>query len=193
MLEKREPMAMTIFTVGHSTRSADEFGQVLAAHGIERLVDVRQFPGSRRYPHFGAGPLAASLAEQGIEYRHEVALGGRRRATADSPNGFWRNASFRAYADYMATPEFAAALDRMMALAAEKKTAIMCAEAVPWRCHRWLISDALAARGIEVVHLIDAHCNQPHVLNPNAQLDAHGKLTYPAAAVESPQKTFLEG
>ena len=142
---------------------------------------------------FGAGPLASALAGQGIDYRHEVALGGRRRGTTDSPNGYWRNASFRAFADYMDTPEFAAALDRLVALAAEKKTAIMCAEAVPWRCHRWLISDALTTRGIEVVHLLDARHSQPHVLNPNARIDAQGKLTYPEAAGDPRQKMFLEG
>src|SRR5262249_54431615 len=142
---------------------------------------VRQFPGSRKFPHFGRVALEAILAEAGIGYRHEVDLGGRRRGAADSPNDFWRNASFRAYADYMATPEFTAALARLIDLAAERRTAIMCAEAVPWRCHRWLISDALVVRGLEVQHIMDAKHAQPHKLNPNAQLSHDGVLTYAVA------------
>jgi uncharacterized protein (DUF488 family) len=143
------------------------------------LVDVRQFPGSRRYPHFGSAPLAASLAAAGIEYRHEVDLGGRRRGLPDSSNGYWRNASFRAYADYLASPAFEAALARVLELAAHRAVAIMCSEAVPWRCHRWLISDVLVSRDIDVVHILDARNSQPHVLNPNARVDENGNLTYP--------------
>ncbi len=171
----------TLYTIGHSTRSADEFRALLAAHGIERLVDIRKFPASRRFPHFNAQPLAEFLAQAGIEYRHEADLGGRRRGTADSPNGYWRNASFRAFADHMASEPFAAAIDRLVALAAERPTAILCAEAVPWRCHRWLVSDAVLARGVNVVHLLDAQHAEPHVLNPAARVDERGRLTYPAA------------
>ena len=128
--------------------------------------------------------MAAWLKAAGIEYVHEVVLGGRRRSSGDSPNAFWRNASFRAYADYMATPEFAAALEGLIALAAEKPTAIMCSEAVPWRCHRWLVSDALVARGLNVVHILDVNQSRPHVLNANARIHASGQITYPAGGAE---------
>ena len=169
----------TVYTVGHSTRGSAEFCEVLQAYAIEVLVDVRQFLGSRRFPHFGAAALSASLAGAGIEYLHEVRLGGRRRGLPDSPNTYWRNASFRSFADYMASSEFAAALERLLGLARQRTTAIMCAEAVPWRCHRWLISDALVLRGIDVVHIIDRQHSQPHVLNPNAQSNPQGIPVYP--------------
>jgi uncharacterized protein (DUF488 family) len=172
---------VTIYTIGHSTRGADDFRAILDAHGIKLLVDVRQFPGSRRYPHFSARALAESLSASGIQYEHAVELGGRRRPQADSPNTYWRNASFRAFADHMATPEFQAALARLSELGHQRSTAIMCAEAVPWRCHRWLISDALVSRGISVEHLLDADHSQPHVLNPAARRNEHGWLTYPGA------------
>ncbi len=168
-----------LFTVGHSTRGAEEFRHLLQAYEIERLVDVRQYPGSRRYPHFSSASLAASLAEVNIEYAHEVDLGGRRRTQPKSVNVYWRNASFRSFADYMAAPSFAAALARLIVAARTRTTAIMCAEAVPWRCHRWLISDALVALGVEVVHIIDEKQSQPHVLNPCARIDPLGILTYP--------------
>jgi uncharacterized protein (DUF488 family) len=171
----------TLYTVGHSTRSAPEFREILQAHGIESLVDVRQFPGSRRYPHFGSAALAASLADAGIAYCHEVNLGGRRRSRPDSANLYWHNASFRGFADYMAGSQFGAALERLIERSGQRKTAIMCAEAVPWRCHRWLISDALVSRNIDVVHILDANHSQPHVLNPQAHVDARGTLTYPFA------------
>ena len=169
----------TIYTIGHSTRGAAEFNDLLLTYGIELLVDVRQFPGSRRYPHFGSAALAASLADVGIDYRHEVDLGGRRRGQPDSPNGYWRNDSFRAYADYLATAPFHSALERLIDWAMRQRLAIMCSEAVPWRCHRFLISDVLVSRGIEVVHILDVRNSQPHVLNPNARMDAAGHLTYP--------------
>jgi hypothetical protein len=172
---------VTIYTIGHSTRSADDFREVLDKAGIELLVDVRQFPGSRRFPHFNAASLKNALSEGGIAYVHEVDLGGRRRPQANSPNSYWKNASFRAFADHMSTPAFLAALERLIASASQRTAAIMCAEAVPWSCHRWLISDALVARGIEVVHLINATTNKPHVLNPQAHVSPQGYLTYPAA------------
>jgi uncharacterized protein (DUF488 family) len=169
-----------IYTVGHSTRSADEFRELLEGFQVKLLIDVRQFPGSKRFPHFSSAGLIKSLSVAGIAYRHEPELGGRRRAQGDSPNGFWKNSSFRAYADYMATPEFRSALDRLVEVAANQSTAIMCAEAVPWRCHRWLISDALTARGCEVIHILALKSSKPHVLNPNARVSPEGILTYPA-------------
>ncbi len=173
-----------LFTIGHSTRELDEFIELLRTHGIARIVDVRRYPGSRRYPHFGSDALRLSLRDAGIDYRHAPELGGRRRAAKDSPNRYWRNESFRAYADYMATPEFNAALERLKEDAAESPTAIMCAEAVPWRCHRNLISDAVAAAGIDVRHVIDAKPPQPHTLNEGARRAQDGTLVYPGAEDE---------
>jgi uncharacterized protein (DUF488 family) len=143
-----------VYTIGHSTRTIDQFVGLLKEHGIELLVDVRRFPGSRRHPQFGSVPLAASLAGEGIGYVHAEALGGRRSSDAaggPSPNGAWRHSAFRAYADYMATPDFQRALERLIELSRERTTVIMCAEAVPWRCHRRLITDALLARGIPML------------------------------------------
>lgn len=172
---------VTVYTIGHSTRSADDFRELLKTAGIELLVDVRQFPASRRFPHFSAGILKGSLNDAGIAYLHEVDLGGRRRPQSNSPNAHWQNASFRAFADHMSTPAFLAAFERLVASARQRTTAIMCAEAVPWSCHRWLISDALVARGIDVAHLIDATTRKAHVLNPQARISAQGYLTYPSA------------
>lgn len=170
-----------LLTIGHSTRSAEDFRALLEQHGVRRLVDVRRFPGSRRYPHFGAEALAESLGAIGIEYLHEPALGGRRSAADGlSPNTYWRSASFRAYADYMATQEFRQALDRLVELAQEKLTAIMCSEAVPWRCHRQLIADAVVVRGLEVVDIIDAKHASPHRLNEHARIGPDEVLVYPA-------------
>ena len=174
----------TLYTVGHSTRSLDEFLSLLRAHGIRRLEDVRRFPGSRRYPHFGREALAAALAEAGIEYQHEEALGGRRESDAapDSPNRAWRSASFRAYADYMATAAFRGALDRLLAAARETPTAVMCAEAVPWRCHRQLIADAAVARGWRVLHVLDGKRADEHTLRAEARVLEDGTVTYPGEA-----------
>jgi uncharacterized protein (DUF488 family) len=169
----------TIHTIGHSTRSADEFIDLLTAAGIRQLVDVRQFPGSRKFPHFSASQLETDLAAAGVGYRHVRDLGGRRRAMADSPNAYWRNASFRAFADHMASEEFLQALHELIAGAKLQPTAIMCAEAVPWRCHRFLISDALVARGNKVVHIVGGNSRQEHVLNPHAIVSDSGVLTYP--------------
>jgi uncharacterized protein (DUF488 family) len=144
-----------IFTIGHSTRTLDDFMALLEREGIQRLVDVRAFPVSRRYPHFDREPFAASLRARDIDYVHAPALGGRRKPRPDSPNTVWRNDGFRGYADYMSTDSFRAALDDLIALGAERPTTVMCAEAVPWRCHRSMISDALVARGIEVRHIMD--------------------------------------
>jgi uncharacterized protein (DUF488 family) len=166
-----------IHTIGHSTRTLDELVALLRRHEVEHLADIRAHPGSRRYPHFGSDALAHSLPELGIEYSHHPELGGRRRGLADSPNGAWRNASFRAYADYMGTEAFAKALDSLLDLAKGKNIAIMCAEAVPWRCHRWLVSDALVARGVDVHHILDAR-SEPHSLTRFAELRG-GEVVYP--------------
>ena len=170
-----------IYTLGHSTRPIEELLALLAEHAIERLVDVRRFPGSRRYPQYGREALAASLATAGVEYRHEAGLGGRRRAAPDSSNTFWRNAGFRGYADHLASPEAAAALRALIAEAAERRLAIMCAEAVPWRCHRQLIADALVSRGIEVVHVLAPGRSERHQLNAHARVQGDGRLIYPQA------------
>ena len=145
-----------LFTIGHSTRSFEELVELLRREGVRHLIDVRAFPASRRYPHFSKQSLEASLPALSIRYSHFPELGGRRKGRPDSRNVKWRNAGFRAYADYMETPEFEAALDRLLEHAAEAPTAIMCAEAVPWRCHRNLISDAAEARGVQVFHILDA-------------------------------------
>lgn len=173
-----------LYTIGHSTRELDEFIALLRTHGIERVVDVRRYPGSRRHPHFGSEALRLSLRDAGVGYRHAPELGGRRRAAPDSPNRYWRNDSFRAYADYMGTAEFRQALERLVRDAEETPTAIMCAEAVPWRCHRNLISDAVVAAGHDVAHVIDAKPAQPHTLNDGARLDPDGALVYPGAEDE---------
>ena len=173
----------TVFTIGHSTRTIEQFISLLKENGIELLVDVRRFPGSRRHPQFGSGALAASLAAAGIGYVHAEALGGRRssEAGAASPNTAWRNGAFRAYADYMATPEFRAALDRLVSLSRERRTVIMCAEAVPWRCHRRLITDALLARGIPVADITGPGGASPARLSEHAVVREDGTVIYPAA------------
>jgi uncharacterized protein (DUF488 family) len=171
-----------IFTLGHSTRTMEELLALLAEHGIEVLVDVRRYPGSRRHPQFSREALSASLAAAGIAYVHEPDLGGRRAARLESPHTAWRVEAFRGYADHMETPEFQAALDRLIRLGAERRVAILCAEAVPWRCHRRLISDALVARGIEVLHILGPGRADPHELDPNARVLPGGRLVYSGAA-----------
>jgi uncharacterized protein (DUF488 family) len=153
---------MTIWTVGHSTLPIEAFLDILGHYGIEAIADVRRFPGSRRHPQFGEAALRESLASRGIGYRWLPALGGRRKARADSPNTGWRNASFRGYADHIGTPEFAAGLAELLKLAEERRTAMMCAEVLWWRCHRALISDVLRIRGVEVVHIQDREHAAPH-------------------------------
>jgi uncharacterized protein (DUF488 family) len=170
---------MPVSTVGHSTHPIEEFIGILRAYGIRRLVDVRTIPGSRRNPQFSRENLAASLHAAGIEYHHLPGLGGLRRPRKDSTNTGWRNASFRGYADYMQTPEFGESLDHLIELASETATAIMCAEAVPWRCHRSLIADALTARGIAVIDILSATKSQPHALTPFAKVEGR-RVTYPA-------------
>jgi uncharacterized protein (DUF488 family) len=169
----------TIYTAGHSTRPIDELLTLLEAAGVKLLADVRRFPGSRRHPHFNAEPLAASLSAAGIEYRHFADLGGRRKERlADSPNRAWRVESFNAYADHMQSDEFLAALDELQAAARTRPTAILCSEALPHRCHRRLIADALVARGWRVRHLLSPKRIDDHALTPFAR--ASGTLViYP--------------
>ncbi len=170
---------LTVLTIGHSTRTLEEFLSILKAHGVERLVDVRSIPKSRRVPQFNSDALAASLREQGIEYVHLKILGGLRHAKKDSVNLGWRNASFRGYADYMASEEFRDGLQRLLQLARQKRTAIMCAEAVPWRCHRSLIGDALLVRGVRVEDIMSATSARPHEMTPFARFNALD-IVYPA-------------
>ena len=146
-------MSVVFYTIGHSTRSAAEFLALVTAHGIAQLADVRTIPRSRRHPHFSGEALAALLGPQGIDYRHFPGLGGLRRPRADSPNTAWKNASFRGYADHMMTPEFDRAFDELLAFGGAAPTAIMCAEAMWWRCHRALLSDALEMRGARVLQI----------------------------------------
>ena len=169
----------TIWTIGHSTRPIDEFLDLLGEYRIEAIVDVRSFPGSRKYPQYGKEALALTLAEHAIGYHWLAALGGRRRALPDSPNIAWRNASFRGYADYMGSPEFAQGLIQLLELASEVRTAIMCAEAVWWRCHRSMIADALRVRGIKVMHILDAKHEVLHPMTSPARI-LRGRLTYTA-------------
>lgn len=173
---KREPP--TIFTVGHSTRELDQLVKLLHRNDIQLLVDVRTAPGSRRMPHFNRLELERLLAAEGIRYVHLPQLGGLRKPRSDSPNGGWRNSSFRGYADYMQEPAFWKTLDDLIALANDSTVAIMCAEAVPWRCHRNLIADALTVRGLEVRHIIADTQPRVHRLNPMATVNA-GRITYP--------------
>lgn len=171
-------MSGAVSTVGHSTRSADELIELLRAHGIEVLVDVRTVPRSRHNPQFDRSALPATLEAAGLSYRHMADLGGLRKPRPDSPYTAWTNPSFRGYADHMDTPAFALALDQLIALARERSTAVMCAEAVPWRCHRSLIADALLARGIEVRHIHDARRAEPHRLTPFARI-VGARVAYP--------------
>ncbi len=168
-----------IFTVGHSTRTLEELGQLLKVYGIQRLVDVRTIPRSRHNPQFDRQTLSKFLRNHRINYRHMKSLGGLRRAQTDSPNLGWRNASFRGFADYMQTPEFAGALEKLIDLAKEKPTAILCAEAVPWRCHRCLIGDALLVRGFKVQNIFGPTHLKPHTLTPMAKVRGT-QVTYPA-------------
>lgn len=168
----------TVWTVGHSTRSWDDFLAILAAHGIGAIADVRRFPGSRRYPWFASEAMADALPAAGLEYRWLPQLGGRRKLVPGSPNGAWRNASFQGYADHLASDEFAEGLAAALELAARTPTALMCAEAVWWRCHRRLIADLLLHRGGEVLHILDIAPAQAHPMHPDAKGRGTG-LVYP--------------
>lgn len=170
---------LTVWTIGHSSRSFGEFLSLLESQGVTCVADVRRHAGSRAYPHFNPDPLQAALATAGIEYCPFPGLGGRRKARPDSDNTVWRNASFRGYADYMETPEFRAVLDDFVATATTRNTALMCAEAVWWRCHRALIADALKADGILVLHIMDGPNVVEHPFTAPARV-VDGKLSYGA-------------
>lgn len=170
-------MPLTIWTIGHSTRSIDEFLAAVAAFEIELVADVRRFPGSRRLPQFASESLASSLATRGISYVWIPALGGRRRPDPASPNIAWRHPAFRAYADHVATEEFADGLFELLMLAEGLRTAIMCSEVLWWRCHRRLIADLLTSIGIQVIHIRDARAAEPHRIAPPARVRG-GRLTY---------------
>jgi uncharacterized protein (DUF488 family) len=185
------PAQISISTVGHSTHSIGDFIAILEAHGIRQLVDVRTMPRSRRVPQFNRESLAATLPASGIVYRHMPGLGGLRHSRRDSINTGWRNASFRGFADYMQTPEFRENLENLIEFAGQSSTAIMCAEAVPWRCHRSLIADALVARGIQVLEILSAKQSRPHALTPFAQVNG-SQVTYPAAPPGASRNLRLE-
>ncbi len=170
--------ALPILTIGHSTRPIDEFIELLRQHGVERLVDIRTIPRSRRNPQFNSEALAKSLEDKGIGYVHLKELGGLRHPRPDSINTGWRNDGFRGYADYMQTAEFDEALRRLLELCEGKRCAAMCAEAVPWRCHRSLLADALVARGIPVEHILSGSRRDVHNLTPFARIE-NGRVTYP--------------
>jgi len=175
-----------IWTIGHSTRSIDEFVSLLTSFEIQVLVDVRTFPGSRRYPQFNKERLDESLANAGIDYQHFPDLGGRRRAKPDSLNLAWRNESFRGYADYMETDDFRNGIERLLEIAYARRTVVMCAEAVWWRCHRSLISDYLKVRGTRVVHILDAGKSEEHPFTSAAQV-VDGELSYRGVLATSGQ------
>ena len=177
-LAEESPAQFAIGTIGHSTRPIEEFVGILKAHRIRRLIDVRTVPRSRHNPQFNRENLPASLEAAGIQYKHMPGLGGLRRPRPDSINTGWRNASFRGFADYMQSPPFAENLEKLIALAREEPAAIMCAEAVPWRCHRSLIADALVARGIAVEEILSATNARPHSLTPFARVQGT-QVTYP--------------
>jgi uncharacterized protein (DUF488 family) len=168
----------TVSTIGHSNRSIEEFIALLKQNGIACLIDIRTVPKSRHNPQFGQDQLPRSLLDAGIEYRYLAGLGGLRRPRPDSPNTGWRNTSFRGYADYMQTAAFAENVDAVIALAQDRRCALMCAEAVPWRCHRSLVADALLVRGIAVEDIIGTQKPAPHKLTPFARIEGT-RLTYP--------------
>lgn len=170
-------MDSTVWTLGHSTRPLSSFLALLAHYQIQAVADVRRFPGSRRLPQYAQAPLNCVLVENGIAYRWIAALGGRRRPQPDSPNIAWRNASFRGYADYIASVEFAEGLAELLEVAGRLRTTLMCAEAVWWRCHRALIADVLCVRGIEVVHILDDTHTIVHPYTSPARI-VRGRLSY---------------
>lgn len=170
---------LSIWTIGHSTRTITAFIEMLTAHKIEAVADMRRFPGSRRYPQFDQDALRASLADAYIAYEPFPELGGRRKSRPDSHNTAWRNASFRGYADYMETDAFRAGIARLLELAGRERTAMMCSEAVWWRCHRRIIADYLLVRGIPVAHLMPDGRIEPATLTPGARPQSDGSVTYP--------------
>jgi uncharacterized protein (DUF488 family) len=171
----------TVLTIGHSTRTLDTFIEMLHAHGVKHLADVRTIPRSRHNPQFNRDTLPETLRLKGIAYSHMEQLGGLRHARPDSPNTGWHNSSFRGFADYMQTPEFEAGLEKLIQLAAREQTVIMCAETLPWRCHRSLIADALKVRGVQVEHIMSTSRSQPHLLTSFAKVSGI-RITYPQEA-----------
>lgn len=169
----------TVFTVGHSTRSLEAFIALLRAYGVARVADIRSVPRSRRNPQFNAETLGPALAAAGVAFEPLKALGGLRHAHRDSPNQGWRNESFRGYADYMQTEAFAEGLDHLIETSRRQRVAIMCAEAVPWRCHRSLVADALLVRGVPAIEILSETSWRPHKLTPFARV-AGAHITYPA-------------
>jgi len=174
----KAPEMPTVLTIGHSNRTWKDFLELLRAHRVKRVIDVRSIPRSRHNPQFNRATLSKKLRAARIGYVHLRKLGGLRHARRDSPNMGWRNASFRGFADYMQTSDFAVGLQRLMKLAGQKRSAIMCAEAVPWRCHRSLIADALTVRGIQVDDIMSMKRSQVHSLIPFARVQGH-RITYP--------------
>jgi uncharacterized protein (DUF488 family) len=177
-----------IYTIGHSTRPLEEFARMLNAHAIGKLIDIRTVPRSATNPQFNRESLPTELAKQGIQYEHLAGLGGLRKARADSMNMAWKNTSFRGYADYMQTPAFANALEHLARAARDERVCVMCAEAVPWRCHRNLVADALVARGIPVEHLVNASKSYPdglqrHTMTKFARVRGE-HVTYPAESLD---------
>ncbi len=174
-----------IWTIGHSTHSSSEFLSLLAAHEVQAIADVRRFPASRRHPQFNEALMRGWLAQAKLGYRWFEALGGRRLPSPDSVNTAWRNASFRGYADYMETEEFATAFSELLKFTARQRTAVMCAESVWWSCHRALISDALAFRGIEVIHILDEKQIKVHPYTAAASI-IDGRLSYESPDPQQP-------
>ena len=191
MSTERKSTPPRILTIGHSTRPMEEFIELLRQHGVERLVDIRTIPRSRHNPQFNGDALARSLRGEQIEYAHLKELGGLRHPRPDSANLGWRNASFRGYADYMQTEEFDEAVRRLLQVCGEKQCAVMCAEAVPWRCHRSLLADALVARGIPVEHILSASRRDARHLAPFAKIE-NGKVTYPKAEGPKAERSRAE-
>jgi uncharacterized protein (DUF488 family) len=191
--------ALVVWTIGHSTRPIEEFIELLQANRVTLIADVRKLPGSRRFPHFNQEELTKSLDAAGIAYRHFPGLGGRRPARKNSPvgdweNSAWKSATFRGFADYMQTHEFAENLDEIIGQASSHRVALMCAEAVPWRCHRSLIADALVAHSVRVENIISDGKTQPHTLKPWARVTGT-RVTYPADsgadAADSPSRLLF--
>ena len=182
---------LTLFTIGHSTRTLDEFLGLLKTYGVTLIVDVRTVPRSRHNPQFNKEALPDSLKPSGIKYIHMPEIGGLRRPKHDSINLAWKNMGFRGYADYMQTKEFTDSLLKIVALARENCLALMCAEALPWRCHRSLISDALVVRHVKVQHIISATSCISHELNETAQVEGT-RITYPLFTKEAPQRTLSD-
>jgi uncharacterized protein (DUF488 family) len=187
-LKGSRPKPLVVLTVGHSSRALESFRELLVAHNVKRVVDVRSIPRSRHNPQFNRETLPAELRGAGIGYVYLRKLGGLRRARRDSPNLGWRNASFRGFADYIGTADFEAGLRRLLKLVQEKRCALMCAEAVPWRCHRSIIADALLVRGISVQHILGSERLQAHSLTPFARVE-RTRITYPnSSPTKSPRR-----